>query len=377
MARSASPWYREDRQCWSVIIDGKRYSLGEHPDLQPPRKNKKNKWVVPKAILDRFDDLKVALRQGQPSPLTAAKPPVSVAEVFEKFLEWCQVNRSARTYEWSKDHIQCFCDHLKAREVPIRPARFPALELAPIHLSEWIDFYRRPREGKRLWGANHSRGAMTAVVRAFSWAAKQRLISENPIRGIEKPTAVRREQVLTQDEFGKLLAEVKDRPFRDVLEFCWETGCRVQEVRLLERAHYKSELGRFELPPAQAKGRKRWRLIYLTKRAEEIVKPLVLMYPSGSLFRNVDGGQWDAQNFNGRFCRLKVKLGTKYALTAIRHSFATRLLEAGVDNLTVSALLGHADGSMVLSRTYSHIGEKSDFLREELLRVSGAKTSAA
>ena len=217
---------------------------------------------------------------------------------------------------------------------------------------------------------------MTAVVRAFSWAAKQRLISENPIRGIEKPTAVRREQVLTKKEFSVLLAEVKDDAFRDVLEFCWETGCRVQEVRVLEALHYKHDLGRFELPPTQAKGRKRWRLIYLTARAEEIVKILVLRRSEGPLFRNVDGGQWDAQNFNCRFCRLEKKLGVKYALTAIRHSFATRLLEAGVDNLTVSALLGHADGSMVLSRTYSHIGKKSDFLREELLRAaSGVKAA--
>lgn len=377
MARSASPWFREDRQCWSVIIDGKRYSLGEHPsDAPPPRKNKKNKWVVPKAIDDRFHELKTALNKGDPSPLAPAKSAVTVAEVFLKFLEWCEVNRSARTYEWSQNHIQCFCDFLKARDVPILPKKFPALELAPIHLTEWIDFHRRPREGKRVWGANHCRGAMTAVVRAFSWGAKQRLISENPIRGIEKPAAVRREQVLTQKEFDTLLAEVRDDAFRDVLEFCWETGTRVQEVRLLEAAHYKPELGRFELPPQQAKGKKRWRLIYLTKRAEEIVRILVLRRPEGPLFRNADGKPWDAQNFNCRFFRLEKKLGTKYAMTAIRHSFATRLLEAGVDNLTVSALLGHADGSMVLSRTYSHIGEKSDFLREELLRASGGVKAA-
>ncbi len=69
--------------------------------------------------------------------------------------------------------------------------------------------------------------------------------------------------------------------------------------------------------------------------------------------------------------RLAAKAGTKYALTAIRHSFCQRLLEAGVDHTTVAALLGHVDAVMV-SRTYSHMDAAKDFLREELLRASGA-----
>jgi site-specific recombinase XerD len=68
------------------------------------------------------------------------------------------------------------------------------------------------------------------------------------------------------------------------------------------------------------------------------------------------------------------KLGTKYALTAIRHSFATRMLEAGMDHLTVAALLGHADGTM-LAKVYSHLGQKTDFLREELLKASSARAA--
>ena len=163
----------------------------------------------------------------------------------------------------------------------------------------------------------------------------------------------------------------------------------------------------------------------------EIIAPLVLRHPDGPIFRNEDGKEWDAQNFNNRFCRLQhrlgreqlggivpdeakvkalartlppmktekgevkpktekellrearkklsraaaAKVGTKYALTAIRHSFATRLLEGGCDHVTVSALLGHVDATM-LSRVYSHVGERTDFLREELLKVSGAGSAA-
>lgn len=349
--------------------------------------------------------------------------------MFERFLAWCQSNRAPRTYEWSRDHIQSFCDDLKARGV--RPDGLPAADLTPLHVTEWVDGKKQPRPGRRPWGANHCRGAITAVQRAFAWAARERLIPKNPVRGVEKPAPVRREQVLTRAEFDHPFARVRDGAFRDVLEFCWETGCRVQEVRQLEAAHHKPHLGRFELHPRQAKGKKRWRLIYLTPRAEAVARPLVARHPDGPVFRNADGNPWSAQAFNCRFVRLQRRLGrealggaapdpavaaalarrlkptrtvggvavpkspaellrearrklsgaaaaragTKYALTSFRHSYATRLLEAGCDHVTVSALLGHVDAVM-LSRVYSHVGDRADFLRDALVRASGGRTPA-
>lgn len=429
--KNPAPWYWENRNCWAVVIDGKRHVLGEHPSDAPPPRKKNNKWVVPKAIQDRYDDLKMELRGKPvvPSP-HAPKAVVTVGDVFEKFLEWCQGNRSERTYEWSRNHIQSFVNALKARGEPA--GKLPATDLKPFHVSEWVDENRKKRPGKRAWGPNHSRGAITAVKRAYAWAVNEGHIDRNPIRGVKKPPAKRREQVLTRGEFDHLLSQVKDAAFRDVLEFCWETGCRVQEVRVLEAEHYKADRGRFELPPTQAKGKKRWRLIYLTPRAEEIVRPLVLRHPEGPVFRNTDGNPWDAQNFNCRFFRLQrrlgrealggvepdpelvtalaktlprttrekgvvrpktekellrearkklsgdiaAKAGTKFALTAIRHSFATRLLESGCDHVTVAMLMGHVDAVM-LARVYSHVGERTDFLREALLKIAGASASAA
>ena len=197
--------------------------------------------------------------------------------------------------------------------------------------------------------------------------------AQSPIRHVEKPAPKRREQVLTAADFEALLAHVKDAAFRDVLEFCWETGARVEEVRLVEAAHYKADRGRVEIPPGQAKGKKRWRVIYLTDRAEAIVRRLAPLHAAGPVFRNVDGNRWDAQNFNCRFFRLHKKLGVKYALTALRHSFCQRLLEAGVDHTTVAALMGHANAVMV-STTYSHMDQAKDFLRDELRRAAGGGT---
>ncbi len=355
MARTARPWYWIERGGWYVSISGQRHHLGDHPDGFPAPRRQRGKWNAPQRILDCFHELLAAPTSGTIS----IAPPVT--DVFEQFLEWCEKNRSPRTYEWSQNHIQSFLNSLPSTQIRTD-------SLKPFHVQQWAD-------SKTTWGANHKRGAITVVQRAFSWAEKMGHIVKSPIRHIEKPAPKRREQMLTVDEFRSLLAAVKDLSFRDVLEFCWETGARVQEVRFIEAAHLNLDRCRIEIPPAEAKGKKRWRIIYLSDRAEQIVRRLSSEYPTGPMFRNQDSNPWQAQAFNNRFCRLQVKLGVKYALTAIRHSFATRMLEAGVDHLTVSALLGHADGAM-LAKVYSHVGVRTDFLREELRKVSGGDTAA-
>ena len=82
-------------------------------------------------------------------------------------------------------------------------------------------------------------------------------------------------------------------------------------------------------------------------------------------YHNADGLAWATSAVNCRFCRLKGKLGTKYALYSIRHGFATRKLEAGLDSITVAALMGHSDSAM-LNRMYSHVSDHHGYLRDQL-----------
>jgi integrase len=73
---------------------------------------------------------------------------------------------------------------------------------------------------------------------------------------------------------------------------------------------------------------------------------------------------------NSRFCRLKKKLGVKFCLYNFRHSFATRLLESGVDALTVATLLGHTDVSM-LGKVYQHLAHNPGHLLSQVRTTVG------
>ncbi len=221
MARTPSPWYRAERDEGASSTAASTTSLVIIRKAIPPPRKQRKRWNVPPPILDRFHELLAAKPNTTPFP-PQVEVRVPVADVFEKFLGWCLSNRSPRTYEWSRNHIQSFVNALKARG--LAPGAFAAEELRPFHVNEWVDAHKVAKPGRRAWGPNHCRGAIVAVQRAFTWAEKQGHISKSPIRHIEKPSPRRREQVLTQADFDALLDHVAAGLFRDVLEFCWETG---------------------------------------------------------------------------------------------------------------------------------------------------------
>lgn len=334
MARKATPWYWEARGEWCVIIRGKRQRLG--PDKEEAER--------------RFHELMAERPKQQPVSRAAG---LTVASLLDKFLDWCEKHCAARTFLDHRRRIQNFLD--AAPEA----ARFPAEKLKPFHVTEWID--RHP-----TWGPTFRRMHIISVQRPYNWAVRLGYIETNPIRGIDKPPCKRREQVVTPDQWLTIRDHYAEGdPFRDLLEFVWETGCRPQEARAIEPRHVCLDRLCVLFPPDEAKGKKNWRIIRLTKRAAEILRRRIRDRREGKAFLNANGKPWTAWAVNCRFCRLKKHTGVKHFAYALRHGFATRKLVEGNDHLTVAELLGHSDGTM-LARVYQHLSQNDEHLRKAL-----------
>ena len=344
MPRTPKPWFWASRQSYYVTIRGERHHLG--PD---------------KAAADRrFHELMA--RRAEPVA-TPAHPPAThgplAADIFDRYLDWCQKHRAARTYEWYRDHIQAFLASL-----PDAGSR-AAAALRPFHVVEWVDAHPG-------WSAAYRRGAITAIQRPFNWAVRLGYLDTTPLRHIEKPRAQRREQAVTPQEFVRIRDHYPpDDPFRTLLEFCWDTGCRPQEVTRIEARHVDLAGLRVTFGAHEAKGRRRPRVIHLTDHAAGLLGRFITEAPSGPLFRNAKGRPWTRFALNCRFCRLKKHLGSKFAVYSLRHGFGTRKLVEGNDALTVAELMGHRDARM-LATVYQHLDRHEGYLREALRAGSSA-----
>ena len=387
MARRPKPWYRRSRAVWFVTIGGVQHNLG--PDK--------------KEAYERFHQL---MRQPQRRKVSSR----SLAALFDEFLDWVGRNRSPESYESYRYRLQRFIEH------------YPDLrsdQLRPYHVEKWAGSYDIAQTTRRNY--------MRAVKRCMRWAKGQGYIEVNPIDDLEIPAAEHRELVIRPKEFERLLTFVRNDDFRDLLIVSWETGCRPQESLRVTADHVDLEHKRWVFQRSEAKMKRQSRIVYLSDEAMAITRRLTLKNPSGPLFRNTNGKPWTPRSVNCAFIALQRRMGidemgrrgeqnspdeiaefvrtlsttklvkgevcnktdadlrmeakqklryrratqlaTKYSLYTLRHSWATRALENGLDSLTVAVLMGHRDPSM-LARVYQHLSHNPEHLLEQARKAA-------
>jgi integrase len=316
MPRQPKPFFRKQTQSWYLQLGKRQIPLGKEEDKA---------WQEYHAIM-----------AGREEP----SPSIRVVALLDRFLSWVQSNRAPGTYRWYRFYLQSFTGF-------IGPA-IPISDLRPYHVTEWIETCFRGTS------ANYRHGAIRSVQRTCRWAENQGIIDRSPVASVEKPTPTPRETIITPEQWIELMALVKDQPFRDFLTTMWETGSRPQEVRIVESHHIDD--GRWLFERRNSKGKRKRRVVYLSPIAEEITQRLAEKHPTGRLFLNTQGRPWTRNSVGLRFRRLEKKLGFPVCAYAIRHSWATRKLRAGMPAILVAKLMGHSDTRM-LERVYEHLDD--------------------
>ncbi len=224
---------------------------------------------------------------------------------------------------------------------------------------------------------------------AFDQAVRNRLIFDNIIEAVRIPRIVKKEmRVLNREEQDRLItaARLAPEPAAFGIVFDLFTGIRLGELCGLrwtnvdmERKQFRVCETRNRLPnfddslatstsvktESNTKTANSRRDVYLMdglyqdfmeyKLIQDSVAEQYPGYnPDGYVFCQENGRPYEPRTYQDLFKRCVRKAGIRDAnFHALRHTFATRSLEQGMDVVTLSRLLGHANPSITMDK-YGH-----------------------
>lgn len=334
--RIRKPWFRKSKNAWYVELDGKQVRLAVGAENE-------------KKALEAYYKL---MATGSPN---FAKNKLSLTLLCELFLEYASKNLAPASHDLYKRFVTDFQKLYPNVE---------ALAIKPFHVTRWLD--QHP-----TWiGCRFH--AISSIKRAFSWALEQGLIDSNPIEKMRKPANGRRERLVSSEEREKILAEVKDKAFRDFLFALQATGCRPSEIAKVTAADLDLTMGIWKLKNHKTyRKTKKARIVYLTPEMVELSKSLCEKIPFGPIFLNTRGKPFSKNAIRCRFRRLREKIPGLDGVVSYcyRHSFATEALVNGVGIAQVSELLGHTNTTMV-SKHYSHLAENVSYMRRAVVTAT-------
>jgi integrase/recombinase XerC len=220
--------------------------------------------------------------------------------------------------------------------------------------------------------ARRSIGRKASSVRSLmAWAAEQGLIASSPALDLAVPKLGRTLPRVLREEEAAALCELPPlddpRSSRDrvVLELLYGSGLRVAElcglnvadVDVAGRAVRVVGKGRKERRVPVSEPARRALTVYLDEGRARLLARRPAMSDPEALLINQRGGRLRPRSVRHLLTRFTRSDGPRpVAPHALRHSFATHLLDGGADLRSVQELLGHE--SLGTTQIYTHVSDE-------------------
>jgi integrase len=237
----------------------------------------------------------------------------------------------------------------------------------------------------KQWAGKYGKGAsptnynntVSLLRHVFAVAVESGVIYANPAAVLKRaPLRGKEIHLPTAAQFNAMVAEMRNghgrfsRDCADFVEGLAYSGMRKGEANALEWRDLDFEASEIVVRGDAVfgtKGGEGWRRVPMISDARALFERLRAERPHEPL----DGKVFQVSECQKALDRALKKVGANRIVHHdLRHLFATRCIESGVDIPTVSRWLGHKDGGALLMKTYGH-------LRREHSQAQAAKVSFA
>jgi integrase len=195
----------------------------------------------------------------------------------------------------------------------------------------------------------------------FQFAMRQNWTRTNPItkRLIPPEGDATREHVLTAEDEKKYFGVAESVPdLYDLARLMLNQGMRPDEVLSISAAEVDLERAKLKIPRGKSKAARR--TLDLTPESRQILARRIAAAPAAPavpwLFPADRKAGERIGRLNNAHNAVCVKAGVAFVLYDLRHTFATRCAQAGIDLATLAAILGHS--SIRIVQRYVHPTEE-------------------
>ncbi len=202
----------------------------------------------------------------------------------------------------------------------------------------------------------HSWSTVNTLYGGIKWSYTRVLERDWNHRQLPRPRREKRlPEILSREEVKRLIESIPNLKHQTAIMVMYSGGLRIGEVVKLRAKDIDSD--RMLIRIEQAKGKKdRYTLLSPTaliwlRRYWKYYRPV-----GAWLFEGADKtSHWSISSLRKVFNRAVAKAGIRKKVSShiLRHSFATHLLEQGVDTLTIKELLGHSQ--LQTTAKYLHV----------------------
>jgi len=174
---------------------------------------------------------------------------------------------------------------------------------------------------------------------------------------VQRPkTAKKLPVVLSKDEIRRLFSVIENPKHRLIIQFIYSTGVRVSEVVKIRVGDMDLDRGLCYI--RQGKGNKDRVVVLAENLIPEIKKCISTKNVAEFLFANHQNSNLSVRSVQKVLKKATREAGIKkeFGVHALRHSFATHMLEQGTDIRYIQKLLGHK--KLETTQVYTRVSQR-------------------